>query len=206
MWISPSSPAPGVEFRVGEDGELCQRGPQVFQGYYHNDAATKDAIDDDGWFHTGDLGEIDDDGFVKITGRKKEIIVTAGGKNVAPAVLEERLKAHRLVSQAMVVGDNRPFVGALLTLEPEEAAAFAKERGLPASVAELAKDKAVLEELDKAVAHANDAVSKAESIRKIAVLERDFDAEHDEVTPTLKLKRRVVADHFADQIEGLYRK
>jgi len=199
-------PGPGVEMRVAPDGELLVRAPGVFGGYFQNEEATREAIEDDGWFHTGDLGEIDDDGFVKITGRKKEIIVTAGGKNVAPAVLEERLKAHRLVSQAMVVGDNRPFVGALLTLEPEEAAAFAKERGLPASVAELAKDKAVLEELDKAVAHANDAVSKAESIRKIAVLERDFDAEHDEVTPTLKLKRRVVTDHFADQIEGLYRK
>jgi len=204
-------PGPGVDMRVALDGELLVRSPGVFAGYYQNEEATRDAIDADGWFHTGDLGEIDDDGYVKITGRKKEIIVTAGGKNVAPAVLEERLKSHRLVSQAMVVGDNRPFIGALVTLEPEELAAFAKERGLsgasgPGAVAQLAKEQAVLDELDKAVAHANDAVSKAESIRKIAVLDRDFDAEHDEITPTLKLKRKVVVDHFSEQIEGLYRK
>jgi len=204
-------PGPGVDMRVALDGELLVRSAGVFAGYYQNEEATRDAIDADGWFHTGDLGEIDDDGYVKITGRKKEIIVTAGGKNVAPAVLEERLKSHRLVSQAMVVGDNRPFIGALVTLEPEELAAFAKERGLsgasgPGAVAQLAKEQAVLDELDKAVAHANDAVSKAESIRKIAVLDRDFDAEHDEITPTLKLKRKVVVDHFSEQIEGLYRK
>ncbi len=164
-------------------------------------------LDPDGTFHSGDIGQIDEDGFVSITGRKKEIIVTAGGKNVAPAVLEERLKAHRLVSQAMVVGDDRPFVAALVTLEVEELAAFAKEHGLDATTpAELAGHDALQAELDKAVAHANEAVSKAESIRKVTVLERDFTLEDNEITPTLKLRRKVIAENFGDQIEGLYRR
>jgi len=201
---SVGKPAPGVEFRVGDDGELHIKGPTVFRGYWHNEAATAEAIEADGWFHTGDLGRIDDDGYVWITGRKKEIIVTAGGKNVAPAVLEEGLKAHRLVSQAMVVGDNRPFVGALVTLEPDELAAFAKEHSLSGGAAELADHPTVREEVDKAVAAANDRVSKAESIRSYRVLPRDFDAEHDEVTPSLKLRRAKVVEHFADEIEQLY--
>jgi len=201
---SVGKPAPGVEFRVGDDGELHIKGPTVFRGYWHNEAATAEAIEADGWFHTGDLGRIDDDGYVWITGRKKEIIVTAGGKNVAPAVLEEGLKAHRLVSQAMVVGDNRPFVGALVTLEPDELAAFAGEHSLSGGPAELADHPTVREEIDKAVAAANDRVSKAESIRSYRVLPRDFDAEHDEVTPSLKLRRAKVVEHFADEIEQLY--
>jgi long-chain acyl-CoA synthetase len=133
---------------------------------------------------------------VKITGRKKEIIVTAGGKNVAPAVLEERLKSNRLVSQAMVVGDNRPFIGALITLEPDELQAFAKENELSGSVAELSKSEKVSQEIAKAVDHANAAVSKAESIRKVVILERDFTEENDELTPTLKLRRRNVVENF----------
>ena len=199
-------PHPGVEMKVGEDGELLQRGPQVFQGYYHNDAATAEVIDSEGWFHTGDIGEIDDDGFIKITGRKKEIIVTAGGKNVSPAVLEERMKQHRLVSQVMVVGDNRPFVAALVTLEPEELAAFAKENGLSGGAAELADNEKVRAEIQKSVDHANEAVSKAESIRKFTILPRDFTMEDEEMTPTLKLKRPKVVEHFGDEIEQLYTK
>jgi long-chain acyl-CoA synthetase len=197
-------PLPGVEIRIAADGEILIRGANVFVGYWHNDDASKEVLNDDGWFHSGDLGEIDDDGFVTITGRKKEIIVTAGGKNVAPAVLEERLKANRLVSQAMVVGDNRPFIGALVTLEPDELAAFAGEHGLPGTPAELSKTDAVLAEIDRAVEHANAAVSKAESIRKVVVLERDFTEEDDELTPTMKLRRRNIADNFRDQIESLY--
>jgi long-chain acyl-CoA synthetase len=201
---SVGKPAPGVEFRVGEDGELHIKGPTVFRGYWHNEAATAEAIEPDGWFHTGDLGTIDDDGFVFITGRKKEIIVTSAGKNVAPAVLEEGLKAHRLVSQAMVVGDQRPFVGALVTLEPDELAAFAKEHSLTGGAAELHEHPAIRAEVDKAVAAANERVSKAESIRSYRILPRDFDAEHDEMTPSMKLRRNRIVEHFQDEIEKIY--
>ncbi|MBW3605260.1 MAG: long-chain fatty acid--CoA ligase [Actinobacteria bacterium] len=196
-------PWPGTEFRVAEDGELLIRGPGVFQGYWQNSDATDEVLDGDGWFHTGDLGAIDDDGFVSITGRKKEIIVTAGGKNVAPAVLEERLKAHRLISQAMVVGDKRPFVGALITLDPEELQLFAAEHGLGDAVGAAQSDR-VRAEVDRAVAEANTAVSRAESIRKTAILERDFTIEEGELTPTLKVRRMVVADHFSTAIDDLY--
>jgi long-chain acyl-CoA synthetase len=199
-------PVAGAEIQIAEDGEILIRGGNVFRGYYNNEEATAESITDDGWFRSGDIGEIDHDGFLKITGRKKEIIVTAGGKNVAPAVLEERLKANRLVSQAMVVGDNRPFIGALVTLEPEELAAFAKEHDLSGDVAELSQSDAVQAEVGRAVDHANQAVSKAESIRKVVVLERDFTEEEDELTPTLKLRRRNVERNFADEIEGLYAK
>jgi long-chain acyl-CoA synthetase len=196
-------PWPGTEFRVADDGELLIRGPGVFQGYWQNDAATADVLDDDSWFHTGDLGAIDDDGFVAITGRKKEIIVTAGGKNVAPAILEERLKAHRLISQVMVVGDQKPFVGALITLDPDELETFAREHRL-GDAKEAAQSEQVRSEVDRAVAEANTAVSRAESIRKTAILERDFTIEDGELTPTLKVRRMVVADHFAAAIDELY--
>jgi long-chain acyl-CoA synthetase len=199
-------PLPGVEIRIAEDGEILIRGGNVFRGYFNNEEASAEALDDEGWFASGDLGAIDDEGYVKITGRKKEIIVTAGGKNVAPAVLEERLKANRLVSQAMVVGDDRPFVGALVTLEPEELEAFAKEHELSGSVAELSQSDPVQEEIARAVAHANAAVSKAESIRKVVVLERDFSEDANELTPTLKLRRRNIHENFDAEIEGLYTK
>jgi long-chain acyl-CoA synthetase len=196
-------PWPGTEFRVADDGELLIRGPGVFRGYWNNDEATA-AVMEGEWFHTGDLGSIDDDGFVQITGRKKEIIVTAGGKNVAPAVLEERLKAHRLISQVMVVGDQRPFIGALITLDADELRNFATERGLQGGPDELARSNAVREEVDQAVAAANEAVSRAESIRRSTILERDFTIEHGELTPTLKVRRMVVVEHFGEAIDGLY--
>lgn len=197
-------PLPGVEVRIADDGEILLRGPNVFTGYYHNKAATREALSDDGWLRTGDVGELDGEGFLRITGRKKELIVTAGGKNVAPAVLEERLKEHRLVSQAMVVGDRRPFVGCLVTLEPDELAAFTAERGLSGAIAELAESDAVQAEVAKAVGHANAAVSRAESIRQWRVLDRDFTLEHGEITPTLKVRREIISEHFADEIESLY--
>ena len=197
-------PLPGAEIRIADDGEILIKGGNVFGGYLNNDEATREVLADDGWFHSGDIGEIDDDGFLKITGRKKELIVTAGGKNVAPAVLEERLKQHRLVSQAMVVGDNKPFIGALIALDPEELAAFAKERGLSGKPADLVKSDAVQAEVTKAVDHANAAVSRAESIRKWEVLDRDFSLDDNEITPTMKVKRAVVAEHFADRIDAIY--
>lgn len=196
-------PWPGTEFRVDEEGQLLIRGPGVFQGYWQNDAATREVLDDDGWFHTGDLGTIDDDGFIAITGRTKEIIVTAGGKNVSPAILEERLKAHRLISQVLVVGDQKPFVGALITLDPDELETFARQQGL-GDAKEAAQSEQVRSEVDRAVAEANTAVSRAESIRKTAILERDFTIEDGELTPTLKVRRMVVADHFAAAIDDLY--
>jgi long-chain acyl-CoA synthetase len=197
-------PLPGVEIKVADDGEVLIKGGNVFPGYFQNDAASQEVLAGDGWFRSGDLGELDDRGFLAITGRKKEIIVTAGGKNVAPAVLEERLKAHRLVSQAMVVGDNRPFVAALITLDPDELEQFAKENDLSGSPAELSQRSEVQQEVQKAVDHANAAVSRAESIRRTTVLERDFLLDEDEITPTLKLRRTVIQGNFAGDIERLY--
>jgi long-chain acyl-CoA synthetase len=198
------TPMQGLDVKIADDGEILLRGPNVFVGYYHNEAGTQEVLGDDGWFRTGDIGELDDDGFLRITGRKKELIVTASGKNVAPAILEERLKEHRLVSQAMVVGDARPFVSCLVTLDADELAAFAAERGLSAGTAQLAESDAVQAEIAKAVQHANAAVSKAESIRRWRVLGRDFTLEHGEITPTLKIRRDVIGEHFADEITLLY--
>jgi long-chain acyl-CoA synthetase len=197
-------PLPGVGVRTADDGELLVKGVNVMRGYFENPQATAEALED-GWFHTGDLGEIDDDGFVRITGRKKEIIVTAGGKNVAPMVLEDRLRAHVLVSQCMVVGDQRPFIGALITLDAEMLPGWLANQGKPPmDVAAAATDPDVLRELQRAVDHANEAVSKAESIRKFVVLDTDFTEVGGHLTPKLSLKRAVVLKEFAQQVEGLY--
>jgi len=198
-------PIRGMEVRVADDGELLIRGPGVFRGYWNDDAATAAVLDADGWFATGDLGAIDDDGAVRITGRKKELIVTAGGKNVSPSLLEERLKAHPLISQAMVVGDGRPYVAVLVTLDPDELVAFAGRHGLDAGSADVLAADALRAELQKAVAAANEAVSRAESIRRFTVLPRDFTLEAGEMTSSLKLRRAVIAEHFAGEIDRLYR-
>jgi len=197
-------PLPGVAVRVGDDGELLVRGVNVLKGYFNNPEATAEALED-GWFHTGDLGEIDEAGFVRITGRKKEIIVTAGGKNVAPTILEDRLRAHVLVSQSMVVGDQRPFIGALVTLDAEMLPSWLSNNGKPAlDVAAAAQDPDVHAEIQKAVDTANLAVSKAESIRKFLVLDTDFTEAGGHLTPKLSLKRAVVLKEFASQVESLY--
>ncbi|MCH8612662.1 AMP-dependent synthetase/ligase [Arsenicicoccus dermatophilus] len=197
-------PMPGVEVRVGEDGELQTRGINVFRAYHNNDAATADAFVD-GWFRTGDLGSIDDTGHIRITGRKKEIIVTAGGKNVAPAVLEDRLRSNPIVSQCVVVGDQRPFIGALVTLDPEMWPSWAQRHGLEGvSLEEARTHPRVLKEIDAAMAHANEAVSRAESIRKVAILEDDFTEANGYLTPSLKVKRHLVVKDFAAQIDDLY--
>ncbi|MFY0408858.1 AMP-dependent synthetase/ligase [Solicola sp. PLA-1-18] len=197
-------PVPGTEARVGEDGELLFRGDQVFSGYWQADDATAEVLDADGWFHTGDLGEIDGEGFVRVTGRKKEIIVTAGGKNIAPAVLEDRMRAHAVVSQCMVVGDGKPFVAALVTLDAEAVAAWADSHGRTGDLAQLAADPDVLALVQAAVDDANSQVSRAESVRKFHVLAQDWTEEAGYVTPTLKLKRQVVLRDFVDDIEALY--
>ena len=155
---------------MAEDGELLFKGGQVFTGYWRNDAATAEVLGPDGWFHTGDVGEVDDEGFVRITGRKKEILVTAGGKNVAPAVLEDRVRAHALVDQCLVVGDGQPFIAALVTLDRESVAIWAEQHGKTAKVADLVDDTDLRAEIEGAVEDANKAVSKAESIRKFRIL------------------------------------
>jgi long-chain acyl-CoA synthetase len=199
-------PLPGVAFRIADDGEILIRGNVVMRGYWRNEQATAEAIDAEGWFHTGDIGEIDADGFTRITGRKKEILVTAGGKNVAPAVLEDRLRAHRLVSQCIVVGDQRPFIAALVTLDAEALPLWLESKGKPADtpVAALVDDPDVRAELDAAVAEANKAVSQAEAIKKYRVLATDFTEDNGMLTPSLKLKRSVVVKEFDADVEALY--
>lgn len=198
---------PGNSLRIAEDKELLVRGGVVFSGYWRNEQATKDAFTD-GWFRTGDLGSVDEDGFVSITGRKKELIVTAGGKNVAPAVLEDQLRAHSLISQAMVVGDAKPFIGALITIDPEAFEGWKQHhhKAETATVAELATDPDLFGEIEAAVKQANEQVSHAESIRKFRILPVDFTEVTGELTPTMKVKRNVVAEKFADDIEAIYAK
>jgi long-chain acyl-CoA synthetase len=198
---------PGNSMRIADDGELLLRGGVVFDGYWHNDQATREAFED-GWFKTGDLGAVDEQGFLTITGRKKEIIVTAGGKNVAPAVLEDQLRAHPLISQAMVVGDAKPFIGALITIDPEAFEGWEQRNGKSAgsSVGDLVNDPDLLAEVDGAVKQANLSVSHAESIRKFRILPVDFTEDSGELTPTMKVKRKVVAEKFADDIEAIYSK
>ncbi|MGY1747999.1 AMP-dependent synthetase/ligase [Modestobacter sp. SYSU DS0511] len=200
-------PLPGVDAAIAEDGEVLLRGGIVMRGYWRNEQATREAIDADGWFRTGDLGELDEQGFLRITGRKKEILVTAGGKNVAPAVLEDRLRAHKLVSQCIVVGDQRPFIAALVTLDAEALPAWLKARGRDESLtaAQLREDPDLLAELDTAVAEANKAVSQAEAIKKYRVLAEDFTEANGTLTPSMKLKRGVVMKEFGAEVEAIYR-
>jgi long-chain acyl-CoA synthetase len=197
-------PLPGVGIRVAEDGEILIRGNNVFAGYHNNDEATSTALQD-GWFHTGDIGELDEDGYLRITGRKKELLVTAGGKHVAPAVLEDRLRAHPLVSQYIVVGDQKPFIAALVTLDAEMYPAWAKNNGIEGVTVEQARENDVVRaEIQRAVDDANRSVSKAESIRKFTILEGDLTEDNGYLTPSLKLKRNLVMKDFHDQVEALY--
>ena len=199
-------PLPGVTIAIADDGEVLVKGPNVFRGYHGDQQATKEAFTGEGWLRTGDLGELDNDGFLHITGRSKELLVTAAGKNVSPAPLERRLGAERLVAQAVVVGNDRPFVGALIALDEEELTAFANEHGLGgASPDRLRAHATVRAELQRGVDRANQGVSRAESIRAFVVLDRALAEEHGELTPTMKPRREVVADHFSDEIERLYR-
>ncbi len=199
-------PISGVAARVAEDGELLFKSDLVFGGYWNNEAATADAIDAEGWFHTGDIGEIDSDGFVSITGRKKELIVTAGGKNVAPSVLEDRVRAHWLVSQCLVVGDRQPFIAALITLDPESVPAWLDQRGLPEStaLADIVETEDLRAEIQTAIDDANKAVSRAEAIRKFTILPTDWTEASGQITPSLKLKRSLVQAECADEIAALY--
>jgi long-chain acyl-CoA synthetase len=197
-------PIPGTSVRVAEDGELLFRGGQVFAGYWKNDAATAEVLEGDGWFHTGDVGEVDDEGFVRITGRKKEILVTAGGKNVAPAVLEDRVRAHALVDQCLVVGDGQPFIAALVTLDREALAPWAEQHGKSSKIEDLVDDADLRAEIETAIEDANKAVSKAESIRKFRILPTEWTEEGGQLTPSLKLKRNIVMRENKDDIARLY--
>ncbi|MFI6724589.1 AMP-dependent synthetase/ligase [Streptomyces sp. R-74717] len=199
-------PLPGSVVRIADDGEVLLHGEHLFTGYWNNEVASAEALAD-GWFHTGDIGTLDEDGYLAITGRKKEIIVTAGGKNVAPAVIEDRIRGHALVAECMVVGDGRPFVGALITLDEEFLGRWAEEHGKPAgsTAVSLREDPELLAEVQRAVDDGNAAVSKAESVRKFRILASQFTEEAGHITPSLKLKRNVVAKDFADEVESIYR-
>ena len=195
---------PGNQLRIADDGEILARGIAVFRGYHNNPAATQDAFED-GWFRTGDLGEIDADGYARITGRKKEIIVTAGGKNVAPAQLEDAIRAHPLVSQCLVVGEGRPFIAALITLDTEMLPGWLEAHGLaPLTPQQAREDAQVRATLQEAVDKANSLVSRAESIRVFDVLDGDFTIANDYLTPSLKVKRSAVLRDMSDRVDGLY--
>ncbi|MFF7068431.1 AMP-dependent synthetase/ligase [Streptomyces pseudovenezuelae] len=200
-------PVPGTAIRIADDGEVLVKGGVVFGAYWNNPEAT-DAVLRDGWFATGDLGALDEDGYLTITGRKKDLLVTSGGKNVSPAVLEDRLRSRAPVGQCLVVGDNRPFVAALITLDPEAMTHWLSVRGLPADTphAELVKDERLRADLQKAVDHANLAVSRAESIRAFRLVEGEFTEDNGMLTPSLKVKRHVVTAAYAQEIEALYRR
>jgi long-chain acyl-CoA synthetase len=197
-------PLPGFEVRIADDGEVEVRSDTVFAGYYKDPEATAAILGADGWLRTGDVGELDEDGFLRITDRKKDILVTAGGKNVAPQNIENDLKTSKFVSQALVVGDRRPYVAALITLDAQEIGRWAAENGIEGDVSTLARDERVQALLQDAVDDANRERSRFEQVKRFAVLPRDFTMEEGEVTPTLKLRRRAVAEHFADEIDRLY--
>ena len=200
-------PVNGYSVRINDDGEIEFKGPGVFEKYWRNPAATEEALTD-GWFNTGDLGEVDEDGYVSITGRKKDLIVTAGGKNISPGPMEEIIRQDPLISNALVVGDGKPFVGVLVTLDEEELKRWKANHNIPANkkVSELAQDPALRAEVQDAVNLANATVSRTEAIKKFRILDRDLSEQHDEMTPTMKVKRNVVFQRFQEDIDKLYQR
>jgi long-subunit acyl-CoA synthetase (AMP-forming) len=197
--------APGVEVTLAEDGEILARGGNRMAGYYKDPEKTAEAIDADGWMHTGDIGTVDEDGYFRVVDRKKELIITGGGKNISPANIENLLKQHPLVAQACVIGDRRAYLTALIVLDPEVAPAWAAQRGIAAAtVGELASHPDVVAEIESAVDEANKHISRVENIRRFTVLPAEWTAESDELTPTLKLKRRVILDKYAVEIDEMY--
>ena len=201
---SVGHPLPGADVRIAADGEIEMRSPTIFQGYFKDPEATAAVFTPDGWLRTGDIGELDSDGFLHVTDRKKDILVTAGGKNVAPQNIENDLKTSKYVSQALVIGDKRPYVAALLTLDSVEIGRWAAENALDGDIAALSQDERVRELLQDTVDEANRERSRFEQVKRFTVLRRDFTMEDGEITPTLKLRRRAVQEHFADEIDALY--
>jgi long-chain acyl-CoA synthetase len=200
---SVGRPVPGTSVRIADDGEVLLKGAHIFKGYWKNEEATAEAIEPDGWFHSGDIGKLED-GYLYITGRKKEIIVTAAGKNVAPAVLEDRLRSTAIVSQCMVVGDAQPFIAAVVTIDPDEWVRFAEQHGKTGSVADHVDDPDLIAAVQESVDIANKAVSRAEAIKAFRILPEDFTVEGGEMTPTLKVKRNVVNEKYHDVIDSIY--
>ena len=196
-------PMPGTTIRIADDGEILLKGDHIMVGYWQNEKATAEAFED-GFYRTGDLGSLDDDGFLSITGRKKEIIVTAGGKNVAPAVLEDRIRAHALVSQCMVVGDNRKFIAALVTIDPESFQLWKEQKNKSGEISDLTEDAELNAAIQEAVDDANKAVSKAEGIKKFKILPHDFTEEGGQMTASLKVKRHVVSKQWSKEIDDIY--
>ena len=201
---SVGRPLPGFEVRIADDGEIEVRSETVFQGYYKDPEATAAVLSPDGWLKTGDIGHLDEDGFLHVTDRKKDILVTAGGKNVAPQNLENDLKTSKFVSQALVVGDKKPYVAALITLDPVEIGRWATEQGVDGDPAGLAANDRVRALVQETVDEANRERSRFEQVKRFAILPRDFTMEEGEITPTLKVRRRAVQEHFAAEIDALY--
>ena len=194
---------PGVEVQIASDGEILMRGPHIFREYWRNPEATAETLVD-GWLHTGDLGELDEEGYLRITGRKKDIIITAGGKNLTPANLENDLKQSRFISQAVMYGDRRPYPVVLITLDPEEIGPWAKEKGLPEDVAMLADNQVVRDMIQAELDRANSNYAQVEQIKKFAILDHDLSVETGELTPSLKVKRNVIYERYADLFDSLY--
>jgi long-chain acyl-CoA synthetase len=193
----------GCEIRIADDGEILVRGPNIFQGYYKNEEATRETLED-GWLHTGDIGELDEDGYLSITGRKKDIIITAGGKNITPANLEAEIKQSPYVSQCVVIGDRRPYLVALITLDMEECAKLCEERGWPADPAQLRTNDGMRAVIQEHLDEVNEKFARVEQVKKFEILPHDLSQETGELTPTLKVKRNVVADKFEKDVDALY--
>jgi long-subunit acyl-CoA synthetase (AMP-forming) len=199
-------PAPGIEIKLAEDGEVLIRGPVIMKGYRNAPEQTAETIDSDHWLHTGDIGEIDEDGYLKIVDRKKELIISAGGKNMSPANIEAKVKASSpLIGQAVAIGDARPFNVALITLDPDVAPAFAQQRGIAdTSFEALAVEQAVIDEVQRGVDAANESLARVEAIKKFKILPTDWEPGGDELTPTMKLKRKPIAAKYEKEIDELY--
>ncbi|MDQ3951814.1 MAG: long-chain fatty acid--CoA ligase [Actinomycetota bacterium] len=203
---SVGKPMPGLEVKLAEDGEILVRGGNVMAGYFKDDKATRETIDEDGWLHSGDVGEFNEHGYLKITDRKKDLIITAGGKNIAPQEIENKIKVHSLISQVVAIGDRRPFMTCLITLDPEKAPAWAKEQGIDGDMAAIANHERTIKEIQGAIDETNKGLAKVEQIKKFRILERDFLQEENEITPTMKVKRKTINEIYGDAVEEMYSK